>query len=261
MQSGGYEPFAFAPSPNYERTTVVSEHLFDLLGSRNPDVLRQAPSDELAQASLEVSGTTPAPGHVHTPTNLIWRPVPDDVVVSETDFPGWPQDVPVLLGCVENEARHFITPGETYTRAGFERMAKVIAGPRADDVVAPRERSGQNWYEALDQLVTSAIYLEPALATLNRFTELHRRVYYYHFALVSPVDAAVENWPNTLPRSDTCSATSPPPTPTTTPTYPPPCSTHGSNSHVPVRPAINTGQHGRNTTTKIPSVRSSRTRM
>jgi para-nitrobenzyl esterase len=186
MQSGGCEPFAFAPSPNYERATVVSEHLFDLLGSRNPDVLRQAPSDELAQASLEVSGTTPAPGQVHTPANLIWRPVPDDVVVSETDFPGWPQDVPVLLGCVENEARHFITPGETYTRTGFERMAKVIAGPRADDVVAPRERSGQNWYEALDQLVTSAIYLEPALATLNRFTELHRRVYYYHFARVSP---------------------------------------------------------------------------
>ena len=30
------------------------------------------------------------------------------------------------------------------------------------------------------------IYLEPALATLDRFTELDRRVYYYHFARVSP---------------------------------------------------------------------------
>ena len=186
MQSGGYEPFAFAPSPNYERATGVSERLFDLLGSRNPDVLRMAPTAEVARASLELSGTTPAPGHVHTPANLTWRPVPDDVVVSGTEFAGWPQDVPVLLGCVDNEARHFITPEGTYTRAGFDRMARVLAGPRAVDVVALVEHSAKNWYEALDQLITSAIYLEPALAALGRFTEIHRPVYYYHFTRVSP---------------------------------------------------------------------------
>jgi para-nitrobenzyl esterase len=107
-------------------------------------------------------------------------------VVSGTDFAGWPQDVPVLLGCVENEARHFIKREGTYTRAGFERMAKALAGPCAADVMALQKHSGQNWYEALDQLVTSAIYLEPVLATLDRFTRLDRRVYYYHFARVSP---------------------------------------------------------------------------
>ncbi|MDT5255495.1 MAG: para-nitrobenzyl esterase [Mycobacterium sp.] len=186
MQSGGSEPLGFAPSPNYERATGVSEHLFDLLGSHDPEVLRKAPTDDLARASLQLSGTTPAPGHIHTPADLTWRPVPDDVVVSATDFAGWPQDVPVLLGCVENEARHFITPAVIYTRAEFERMAKVLAGPRAARVVALLEHSGHNWYEALDQLVTSAIYLEPALATLDRFTGLDRRVYYYHFARVSP---------------------------------------------------------------------------
>jgi para-nitrobenzyl esterase len=186
MQSGGYEPFTSAPSPNYQRATRVSEHLFDLLGSRTPEVLRKAPTDEVARASLELSGTTPAPGHVHTPANLTWRPVPDDVVVSGRDFPGWPQHVPVLLGCVENEARHFIKPEGTYTHEGFERMAKALAGPRASDVVALLGQSGQSWYEALDQLFTSAMYLEPALASLDRFTELEHRVYYYHFARVSP---------------------------------------------------------------------------
>jgi para-nitrobenzyl esterase len=186
MQSGGYEPRPFTPLPNYERATRVSEHLFDLLGSRNPDALRTAPTDEVARASMELSGTRPAPGQVHTPANLTWMPVPDDVVVAGTDFPGWPPEVPVLLGCVENEALYFIKPEGTYTCDGFERMATVLAGPRASAVVALLGHTGQNWYEALDQLFTSAIWLEPVLASLDRFTELDRAVYYYHFARVSP---------------------------------------------------------------------------
>jgi para-nitrobenzyl esterase len=186
MESGGSETSALAPPPEYARATRTAADLFDRLGSRDPDVLRKVPTDEVAQASTELSGTTPAPGQVHTPANLMWMPVPDDVAVSTTEFPGWPPEVPVLLGCVANEARYFVKPGGTYPWEGFERMAQVLAGPRASDVVALLQDSGLSSYEAIDQLFTSAIWLEPALASLGRFTELDRLVYHYHFARVSP---------------------------------------------------------------------------
>jgi hypothetical protein len=35
-----------------------------------------------------VSGTTPAPVQVHTPANLVWMSVPDNVGVFGTEFPG-----------------------------------------------------------------------------------------------------------------------------------------------------------------------------
>ena len=65
-------------------------------------------------------------------------------------------------------------------------MARVLSGPRSRDVLALFDRTGGTWYEALDHLITTAIWTEPALATLKRFDQQGRRVYAYHFARVAP---------------------------------------------------------------------------
>jgi para-nitrobenzyl esterase len=117
----------------------------------------------------------------------VWTPTADNQeIASGDDFPGWPAEVPVMLGCVENEARYFLQPTGTYPHTVLETMAKVLAGPRADDVIALFARSDATTYEALDQLFTTAIFTEPARATLDRFAALNRILYYYHFDRVSP---------------------------------------------------------------------------
>ena len=186
LQSGGCEHFAFAPPPSYERVQKATERLFDRLGSSDLRTLQQIPTQEVLNVSFELSGVFPPPGQVHTPANLVWNPVVDGDVVAEQDFPGWESDVPILLGSVENEARYFIKPTSTYTRETLVQMASVLSGQRSNDVLAFFDRAGGTWYEALDRLFTTAIWTEPALATLKRFDRLGRRVYAYHFARVSP---------------------------------------------------------------------------
>jgi para-nitrobenzyl esterase len=186
MQSAGFEPCSFAPTWSYERARSAADRLFDRLGSRKVDELRQVPTDELRKASHELSGIFPRPGQVHTPANLVWMPVPDGHVVMENGLPGWPDDVPVMLGCVENEARYFIKPAGTYTKEVLENMARALCGPRSEDVVALFEKSEETCYESLDRLFSSVIWFEPALATTEHFAKLGRRFYYYHFARVSP---------------------------------------------------------------------------
>jgi para-nitrobenzyl esterase len=185
IQSTGIEHFAFAPPPSYERAQKAAEHLFDRLGSRDLHTLQQISAQEVNQASFALSGVFPPPGQVHTPANLVWNPVVDGDIV-EKGFPGWEPNVPVLLGQVENEARYFLKPTGTYTRETVAHMANVLGGLHSSAILALLERAGGTWYEALDYLFTTAVWTEPALAALERFDRLGRRVYLYRFARVSP---------------------------------------------------------------------------
>lgn len=186
IQSAGFEPYAFTPDWTYERTAAVAEDFFDRLGTRDPAALRAMPIGEIKRASHECSGIFPRPGHVHTPANLVWIAVPDGETVVPDGFPGWPDDVPIMFGCLENEARYFIKPGGSYPPDLLRTMAKQLCGPRAGDLMALFERSGDTPYESLDRLFTTVIWHEPALASARRFASLGRRFYYYHFGRAAP---------------------------------------------------------------------------
>lgn len=193
MQSGGFEPPAVVASWSYARAEAAAEALFERLDTRSPDELRAAPTAAVKQASHELSGIFPQPGKVHTPANLVWMPVVDGKIVVGGGYPGWATGVPLLLGCVENEARYFIKPGGTYSREVLQNMAKGLCGPRADSVLALLDAENLSPYEALDKLYTAAIWAEPALETVRKFAAAGRRLYCYHFARVSPGAAATQD--------------------------------------------------------------------
>jgi len=167
------------------------------LGSSDLDALRHAPAESVRQASLALSGIVPPPGQVHTPANLVWYPVIDNAVI-DNDFSGWPADVPVMLGCTQDEARFFVQPTmlyahpevrpeDAYTPETLAHMAAAMAGGRADAVLAHLAGgSGVTPYEAIAELITASVWHEPALATLQRFADLGRTTYAYRFARVSP---------------------------------------------------------------------------
>ena len=186
IESAGFEAPAFAPGWHYDRAKAAAERLFDRLGSRDLDTLRAVPSAGLKLASHELSGIFPVPGQVHTPANLVWMPVVDGETLVGDDFPSWGEDVPVLLGCLENEARYFIKPTGTYNRDVLVNMANALAGPMAQEALDGFDRAGLDPYSALDKLFTAVIWTEPALETVRRFARLGRRFYYYHFARLSP---------------------------------------------------------------------------
>jgi len=100
-------------------------------------------------------------------------PVPDGEVVAQDGFPGCRRRADHAR-CVENEARYFIKPTGTYNDAILSAMAKALAGPRAGEAVAVLDRSGLTAYEKLDKLFTTAIWHEPAFASLRRFRHLGR---------------------------------------------------------------------------------------
>lgn len=186
LQSGGMDPPAFAPAWSYARAQGAAERLMDRFGSRDPDVLRKISTADLLQASHELSGIFPPAGQVHTPANLVWMPVVDNETLHEDDYDGAPFDVPVMFGCLENEARYFIKPSGTYTQEGVEIMARALCGAKANEVLALLEAGGGSAYDKLDRLFSTVIWFEPALETLRRYERQGRQVYYYHFARLSP---------------------------------------------------------------------------
>ena len=186
MQSAGFERPAAAPSWSYDRARVAAESLFDRLGTRAPEELRAVPTAAVKLASHELSGIFPQPGRVHTPANLVWMPVIDGQTVVEDAYPGWPEQMPLMLGCVENEARYFIKPGGAYTPEVLQNMASALCGSKAERILTLLHAEGLSTYEALDKLYTTIIWTEPALATMRKFACLGRRLYYYHFHRLSP---------------------------------------------------------------------------
>jgi para-nitrobenzyl esterase len=185
IQSAGFERPAFAKSWSYERAQAAAESLFERLGTRDLDALRRVPSADLKLASHELSGIFPAPGQVHTPANLVWMPVVDGQAVVD-GFAGWPEHVPVLMGCLENEARYFIRPSGSYSRDILSNMASALGGPKAQEIMESFDRAALPPYEALDKLFTAVIWTEPALETVRKFAALRRPFYYYHFNRLSP---------------------------------------------------------------------------
>ncbi|MGY5119028.1 carboxylesterase/lipase family protein [Streptomyces sp. 900105755] len=195
LQSAGFEPPAAVADTGYEGVVEASGRLFEQLGGSDLELLRRAPAEQVLRASRLLAGTRPAPGEVHTPANLVWRPTEDGRVVG-ADLSCWPEDVPVLFGHTADEARFFVRPGGTYgapraaadpaliyTPQTLTNMTTVLGGRHAGLVAA--ELTGSP-YEALAELVTAAIWAEPALASYRRFTELGRTAYSYRFDRVSP---------------------------------------------------------------------------
>lgn len=196
VQSAGFEDYAVVASPSWARAVAATEQLCARLGVRDIDALRGVPTESVREASLALSGIFPPAGQVHTPANLVWYPTIDGAVVHD-DFAGWSPDVPVLFGCTQDEARFFVRPAglyahptvdpaAVYTPDTLAAMATALGGSCGGDTVAHYQASGLSPYEALAELITAAIWHEPALATLERFAALGRTAYYYHFARVAP---------------------------------------------------------------------------
>jgi para-nitrobenzyl esterase len=200
----------------------------ELVGAGTVDELRSIPTDIMRKASHAVSGVVPQPGKVHTPANLVWVPVPDELV-DAAGFPGWADDVPIMFGTTENEARYFIKPSGPqlpfprsigvailrlvkpngiYSWAIVKKVATALCGAHAQQVMDILHRSGKTPYECLDWLMTSMIWREPAHQTAERFNALHRPVYCYNFGRVSPGVRTSRDWHGILPRFGMCSAIS-----------------------------------------------------
>ncbi|MFE7676847.1 carboxylesterase/lipase family protein [Streptomyces albidoflavus] len=196
IQSAGFEDYAVVGSPSYERAHAATQRMKSALGCDTIDAMRAVEAEPVRAASVVNSGIFPPEGQVHTPANLVWYPVVDDEIITP-GFEGWPQDVPVMFGCTEDEARMFIRPDalyahpdvrpeDAYTHDTLVNMARTLGGDAADDIVRELTGRGLTPYEAIAEVYTAAVWLEPALATLDRFVALGRTSYYYHFARVSP---------------------------------------------------------------------------
>ncbi len=196
LQSAGYEDYAVVGSPSFERSSAASDRVCERLGVAGVEALRQVPAEAVRAASLAEAGINPPAGQVHTPANLVWYPVVDGETMT-TDFSGWPQEVPVLLGFTQDEARMFVQPDalyahpelrpqDVYTSQTLSAMAEALAGPQAPQVLEYAARTGKSAYEAIAEIITAAVWHEPAFASLERFSALDRTVLAYEFARVSP---------------------------------------------------------------------------
>jgi para-nitrobenzyl esterase len=206
MQSGGFEPIFLAPPWTFARTQAATQRLMQRVGVKTIDELREVPTDVMRKASHAESGVIPQPGKVHTPANLVWVPVPDELVDAD-GFPGWADNVPIMFGCTENEARYFIPPGGprlpfprnigvailnlvkpggVYSWAIVEKIATALCGAQVQQVMGILRRSGKTPYECLDWLMTSIIFKEPQYQMTQRFVALNKPFYCYNFARASP---------------------------------------------------------------------------
>lgn len=185
IQGAGFEHPANGMGWSFARSRMATDKLFESLGTRDPDALRMLPVERVGAAALPLSGIFPAPGHVHTPLNLVWMPVPDGKVMLE-DTVGWADGVPLMVGCAENEARWSLNPAEDYSIELLENMVKQLAGTKADEVLAILHQGGGSIFEKLDRLYTTVVWQEPAYASMKRFSEQGKAVFYVHFARSGP---------------------------------------------------------------------------
>lgn len=197
IQSAGFEPYVAVLNPSTERVTAASEQIFTALGSHDLDVLRAIPTETVRVAGFKASGLNPPEDQLHTPANLQWYPIFDGKTMTE-EFAGWADDVPILFGVTADEMRGFYRPNviyghphlsavEAYTTQTLERMAEILAGTRAKEVIAYYTSQNITPYEALADLGTIAIWSEPALAMYRRLAALPgRKSFFYRFGRVSP---------------------------------------------------------------------------
>ena len=192
VQSAGFDDPANGNGWSFERSREATHKLWAALGSDEPEVLRSVPVDKIGAAAHPLSGIFPAKDHVHTPLNLVWMPVPDGEVVTGGEA-GWAEDVPLMVGVTEHEARWSLSPTEHYSETVLANMARYFAGDRADEVLAILARgAGRTVFERLDQLYTYGVWTEPAYAMMKRYAAQGRTLYYVHFARSGP-EAVVTN--------------------------------------------------------------------
>lgn len=200
MQSAGFDNYAAGPSPSHERIETVSAELFDRLGTDDLAQLSALPAAAVRDACAGLPGSFPPAGHVHTPANLVWYPTPDGSVVFD-DLCPWARDIPVLSGHTRDEARFFFTPdgmfgfpgidpASVYTAQTLAAMAEAFGGDRAGDLLDYFTDAGSSPFEALVELVTTAVWTEPALATARSFETAGITGFGYRFDRVSPAAQA-----------------------------------------------------------------------
>ncbi len=188
IQSAGFEAKATGEWWSRETNEAAATELFGALGSMDPDILRAVPTDQVMASAAALSGAKDRAGFVRTPAQLVWMPVVDDEVVVGDGYPAWGRDVPVMLGTVENESRFFLRPERKaeFDRPLLERMTQSLAGPAATDVMRWFDESGLDPYSALDALVTTIVFTEPANRTIDAFSVLERDFFAYHFERSAP---------------------------------------------------------------------------
>lgn len=198
MLSSGYEDYTHVPSPSFERLEEYSSNFFKTLGTQDLSTLRKLPIQNIQKQLLPFAGVRPSRGQLHTPANLIWCPVQDDKIVGSLD--ACPKKIPVVFGYTNNEARFFIKPwglhgqpklqdvSTLYNATTLSEMAKLLGGTYADKVM--QYFGDTPYYDALDDLMTTAIWKEPALKLFHRFASLGMDAYLYCFSRVSPGNQA-----------------------------------------------------------------------
>jgi para-nitrobenzyl esterase len=186
IQSAGFEAPAGGDWWSYQRANAASQQLFDRLGSRDLAALRAAPADSVLAASRALSGAMDRPGYARTPAQLVWTQVNDGQTVVGGEYPGWGPRVPIMLGTVENEGRFFVPPGREYGRDMLENTVAQFAGNRTGEVLALFDARGLTPWQGLDELITTVIFTEPAMATMNLLADKGRPLFYYHFRRLAP---------------------------------------------------------------------------
>lgn len=188
IQSAGFEAKATGEWWSRETNEAAVTELFAALGTTDPEQLRLIPTTRVMEAAATLSGAKDRPGLVRTPAQLVWMPVADGTIVSGEAYPAWGKDVPVMLGTVENESRFFLRPERQaqFDQPLLERMTKTLAGPAAAEALRWFETSGLDPYAALDALVTTMVFTEPANETCALFATLDRTFYSYHFSRLAP---------------------------------------------------------------------------
>lgn len=196
IQSAGFEDYAVVGSPSYERSATASTALLERLGAGSVKAARSATTEQVREESFVLSGTNPPEGQVHTPANLTWYPIIDGSTMLD-GFAAWPPDVPVMLGCTQDEARMFVQPTmlyahpemkpeATYTPETLKVMAQAMGGARGAEILAYFDENDISDYAAIAEVITAGVWHEPAAATLKRFADLGRTIFSYRFARVSP---------------------------------------------------------------------------
>ena len=188
IQSAGFEAKATGEWWSRKKNEEAATELFAALGSDDPAVLRSVPTEQVMTAIAGISGARDRPGLIRTPAQLVWMPVVDDEVVVGDRYPAWTPQVKVMLGTVANEARFFIRPErqQEFDHALVERMTQALAGSAAEQVLQFLAEHGLTPYAALDALVTTVVFTEPAIETARLFAELDRDFYVYRFERLAP---------------------------------------------------------------------------
>lgn len=188
IQSAGFEAKAVGEWWSREANQAAAEELFASLGGGDAEALRAIPTERVMEVVAGLSGARDRAGLVRTPAQLVWMPVADNEIVMVQGDPAWTDQVTVMLGTAANESRFFLRPERKaeFDAALLDRMIDALVGPLADGV---REWfSGQALppYDALDALVSTSIFTEPAVQSMRKFAAEGRSFYGYQFQRIAP---------------------------------------------------------------------------